>query len=250
MLIPTRIQLEAEVRTLVVLGDPHGDLAGVEQILAREDAPGVAWFCVGDVVGRADGPTCSRLALRLRDRGVHTVRGNHEEWISEAGRMELVDPPEADPMLSFDAADWLRELPSALEVFHAGRGRRIAAVVHSLRDPRWREVEATNAGDLADSLGGPDLVFVGHSHRPRFLLVARRSDLEVRHFDYLQEESISAQIPDRGTLVVDTGSVACPDPSGTHPGTWTREQRRRSGTYAWVDLERNLVELRGISKIG
>ena len=38
------LELPDEVRRLVILGDPHGDLAGLEAVWAREGGEGVALF--------------------------------------------------------------------------------------------------------------------------------------------------------------------------------------------------------------
>jgi predicted phosphodiesterase len=244
------LNLAESVRKLVVLGDPHGALEAVEKILDREAGGDVCFLCVGDVVGRRDGPTCSRLVAFLRDRGVHTVRGNHEEWVSPEGCLELVDSPEDDPRLSPEALQWVRALPAGLEIFHPGLGRRVATVVHSLRDPRWREVDEENARQLAESLGGPDLIFTGHTHRPRFLPVPRRGDVRGICFDFVAKTSCRGEIPEAGSLVVDAGSVGLPDPSDFTPEFWTQEARSHYGTYAWVDLVERRVELRRVFSIG
>lgn len=233
---PERVDLEASVETLVVLGDPHGDLEATERVLEREAGPGVRFLCVGDLVGRRDGPSCSRLAALLEDRGVLTVQGNHEAWVGPGGALLVVEPPEADPHLDARARAWVRGLPASLELFHAGWGRRVAAMVHTLREPGWPDVEARNARRLCDSLGGPDLVLVGHTHRPRFLHVPPRGDVRVQAFDFPASEVLEVPLPGSGHLVIDAGSLGYPDPREIRGEDWPRERRAAHATWARVDL--------------
>jgi predicted phosphodiesterase len=239
-----RVELDATVTRLVALGDPHGDLAGVEAILAAEDGPGVAWLCVGDVVGRADGPSCSRLALWLRDRGVHTVEGNHDAWSTPRGEVAIPGDASGDMALDPEAVAWLAELPAEMEVFHPAHGGRVAAMVHAYRDPRYRDVDAHNARELVDQLGGPRVVLVGHTHYPRILRLGRRADrAEVESLDFLHFQEISAEIPERDTLILDAGSVADP-----RYGDVSGAERRAYASYAVVDLAAGTASVRSLRK--
>lgn len=238
------LDLDPTVTRLVVLGDPHGDLAGVEAVLAAEDGPGVAWLCVGDVIGRADGATCSRMTRLLRDRGVATVEGNHEAWSLPTGQVAIPPRGPADLTLDADALAWMAALPEELEVFHPGHGGRVAAMVHAHRDPGYRDVDAANARRLVDRLGGPRVLIVGHSHQPRVLRLAPGARLpEIEGLDFRIRAEVTAPIPEEGTLILDAGSVADP-----RFGPVPARERQAYASYAVVDLAAGVGAVRALRK--
>jgi predicted phosphodiesterase len=246
---PTRahLSLAPTVTRLVALGDPHGDLAGVEAVFAAEDGPGVAWFCVGDVVGSADGPTSSRLVVWMRDRGVHTVEGNHEDWALPTGHLAVLDDRHADPELTPQARNWIAGLPREMEISHPGHPGLRVAMAHAHRDPRWRNVEAFDVKRLVDHMGGPRVLLVGHTHRARILRLPEHSARATSQvLDFRTTPEITAPIPLDGTLTLDAGSIAAP---------WLgnrvyvpRAERRAYGTYAVLDLATGTAHVRAIRK--
>ena len=75
------LRLPADVNRLVVLGDPHGDLIGLELVLAKEGKPGTAFASAGDNVGYADGKVLSFMCQLLEERKTLrvTIQRMHEK---------------------------------------------------------------------------------------------------------------------------------------------------------------------------
>jgi hypothetical protein len=99
-----------------VFSDVHGNLPGLEAILAGIDRRGLADVsCLGDLVGY--GPFPSEVAALVRDRGIPTLMGNYDQGIGFAAgesAVEFVRVPydyerleqalaETDLITSFDA---------------------------------------------------------------------------------------------------------------------------------------------------
>jgi putative phosphoesterase len=63
-----------------IISDIHGDYAALETVLDRLQKVHHAEqvLCAGDLVGR--GPDPERVVQTIRERGIPTVRGNHDEW--------------------------------------------------------------------------------------------------------------------------------------------------------------------------
>lgn len=238
------VDLPATTTRLVVLGDPHGDLAGLDGVLAREGGADVAFFSVGDNVGYAGGPTSSELCRRLRDRGVRSVSGNHEEWMRDDGSLAIVSVPGLPRTLETDALAWCAQLPFRLRV-RAGAAPDLAiAVVHTIveegKRPRWDYVSAENANVVAD-VESADVVFVGHSHGPAIYVVARNGSVEARRLDLDADAPVRVKLARGSRTVVDAGSLARP---GYHP----EPGRFDRATYAVLDLSARTLSLHVFSK--
>src|SRR5664280_1079021 len=68
---------------LAVFSDVHGNLPGLEAILADIEARSVAQtLCLGDLVGY--GPFPNEVAALIRDRGIPTLMGNYDQGIGFA----------------------------------------------------------------------------------------------------------------------------------------------------------------------
>src|SRR5664279_5097999 len=68
---------------LAVFSDVHGNLPGLEAILADIEARSVPrTLCLGDLVGY--GPFPNEVAGRIRDLGIPTVMGNYDQGIGFA----------------------------------------------------------------------------------------------------------------------------------------------------------------------
>ena len=68
---------------IAVFSDVHGDLPGLEAILADVDQRGVPTvICLGDLVGY--GPFPNEVAALLRERAIPTVMGNYDQGIGFA----------------------------------------------------------------------------------------------------------------------------------------------------------------------
>ena len=247
---------------LVVLGDPHGDLDGLETVLAREDRPGTVIVSVGDNIGYADGPTSSEFCRRLAERDIKSVYGNHEAWMDEGGRLFIVNDRGAPRQVSAEAFAWCRSLPFRLHVTH--HGLKIS-VVHTLTNAAepvtweipldhptlratievseplgWDYVSNANADILADAEHA-DIVFVGHSHGPAIYVVPRETSTKVHRPDLRSDRPLLVSVSENHRYVVDAGSLARP---GFHPepGCFDR------ASYAALDFKSRTLELHSVEK--
>lgn len=141
-----------------MIGDIHGRSDLLDGLLARlGDLPIV---CAGDLCDR--GPDTSGVISRLIERGAHSVRGNHEEWLIRwvqgegfddfalspaMGGAATLESYGVDPMASVGDIEawfrrvplshrrWLSDLPLAIDL-QVGSDRYW--VVHAGLPPRFR----------------------------------------------------------------------------------------------------------------
>ncbi|MDX1991350.1 MAG: YfcE family phosphodiesterase [bacterium] len=141
-----------------ILSDIHGDFSALETVLQRLDQHHMVdqILCAGDLVGR--GPEQNRVVEVFRQRGIPTVRGNHDEWVYG---------------LSNENTDYLRNLPldwrgtvHGLKVFmcHGKPGNNLWGLY---RD----HVSDTLLNMMLESLQA-DVLITGHTHVPMFIRVA------------------------------------------------------------------------------
>lgn len=230
------LDLGPATRRLVALGDPHGDLLGLDEVFAREDGPGVAYVSVGDNVGYADGATSSHLVAMLQQRGIPSVAGNHEEGTGDDGRLEH-KPFGLPPAVTAEALAWLRALPRRLRVSAPARPDARIVVVHSL--PGWGYVKPESAERLLD-VEEADVVICGHTHRAAVYAVSR-DGVEVSWLSLRRKTPLRVPWRPGVRYVVDAGSLG--RPAGRRGGP----QFERS-SYAVVDLAAGAFELHAVDK--
>jgi predicted phosphodiesterase len=153
-----------------VIGDAHAEDALLETALAYFEQHGVSTvLAVGDVV---DGyGSASRTCEILAERGVLTVRGNHDRWLVGGTQPDVL--PLTDPgTLSHRAWAFLRDLPATLEL-ETPVG--LLLLCHGLGPNDMAKVVPTDEGVALESNGelqslivaGHHAVIVnGHTHRP------------------------------------------------------------------------------------
>jgi putative phosphoesterase len=155
---------------LGLISDIHGDPVALELAWSHLMLLGADRIvCAGDLVGY--GPFPDRVVAFLRDRGIPSVRGNHDRWALERGRGVKDEFGGGTP--SDETLDYLAALPFDLQV---ADGRTIGVIVHG--SPR-SDMEFVNRsthvpevlqGDLAEL--GCELLVVGHTHRPMWFRCA------------------------------------------------------------------------------
>ena len=231
------LHLPAHVTRIVVLGDPHGDIVGLEEVLAREHGPHVAVLSAGDNVGYADAVVSSNLIAALAARGIRSVTGNHEAW-SEAGQLFL-SPPGAPRQLTPEAWAWCQALPYRIRIIaDAMPGLRLH-LVHSFSD--WSYVEADSAERLAD-IEQADVIFCGHTHKAAVHVIQRGARKpKVKRLDARSKKGIDVRWEPGARYVVDAGSLGRPTVARLGPVL-------ERGTYAVFDLVTRTIELRAIDK--
>lgn len=231
------LRLPAQVTRLVVLGDPHGDIIGLEEVLSREAGPHVAVISAGDNIGYADAVVSSQFVALLAARGIRSVLGNHEVCAAE-GEL-LLNPPGAPRRLTPEAQAWCQALPYRLDVVaDALPGLRLR-VVHTFED--WSYVDADSAERLAD-IEAADVVFCGHTHKPAVYVIERGARRpKPRRLDARSKRGIDVRWSPGARYVVDAGSLGRP----TVPRVGPCLER---GTYAAFDLVTRTIELRSVDK--
>lgn len=238
----TTLELPAEVWRIVVLGDPHGDLIGLELALARETRADTLIVSSGDNIGYADGPVSSYLCQVLEERGIPSVVGNHEAWSQEGS--VFLSPPGFPKALTEQALAWTLALPTRIRVQAAARPGLRISITHSL--PNWAYARAKDARRFLD-LEEADLVLCGHTHRPGvFSLGPRARNATSKRYDPRAKNPLRVELKPNTRLVVDSGSLARPSSPrrGAQPGGPCLE----FGTYAVLDLRAGVVELRSVDK--
>lgn len=140
-----------------IISDIHGDYAALENALDRlTNYHGVEQIlCAGDLVGR--GPEPERVVQLIRERGIPTVRGNHDEWsygLSQESKQYLKSLP----------MDWRGEVGEhKIFMCHGKPGNNLWGLY---RD----HISDTLLNMMLGSLGATVLI-TGHTHMPLFARV-------------------------------------------------------------------------------
>jgi diadenosine tetraphosphatase ApaH/serine/threonine PP2A family protein phosphatase len=190
---------------LAILSDIHSNLDALDAVTADLDAAGVDnVVCLGDVVGYAAYP--DQCISRIRQRGWHTVLGNHDDALDNAPAKEQMNDVanagirHAEEEVSADNRAWLSSLPMKLPRTHAVFTH--ASLDSSEEWPYLIDVESALLHFLAQQI---PLCFVGHTHRPMVINWQRTTKLDVM----IPNED---QIPllRTGKTTVNVGSVGQP----------------------------------------
>ncbi len=140
-----------------LISDIHGDFRALERAIHRlgkvhqvDDI-----LCAGDLIGR--GPAQDAVVTMIRERGIPTVRGNHDEWVYDT---------------STENADFLKNLP--LHWRGNYRGMRLFMTHGKPKNNLWGlyrdHVSNTLANMMLDSLKA-DVLITGHTHVPMYIRV-------------------------------------------------------------------------------
>ncbi|WP_165219736.1 metallophosphoesterase family protein [Aquisphaera insulae] len=149
---------------LGILSDIHGDFSALELAWAHLITMGVdRILCAGDVVGY--GPFPDRVVDFLKERGIPSVRGNHDRWALERGPGASCRFGGGTP--SDESLEYLSGLPGDLVVEIGGK---VVVVVHGSprSDMEFVSRETHPPGVLDRYLRELDceVLIVGHTHRP------------------------------------------------------------------------------------
>lgn len=142
-----------------ILSDIHGDYTALESALNRLDTYHRVdqILCAGDLVGR--GPQPDKVVQLIRERGIPTVRGNHDEWsfgLSAENKSYLKDLP----------LEWRMEYEGrTLFMCHGKPGNNLWGLY---RD----HISNTLLNMMLVSLNA-DVLITGHTHVPLFVNVKR-----------------------------------------------------------------------------
>ncbi len=206
-----------------VIADIHANLEALRVVL--EDAKKqncTHYVCLGDVVGyNANPKECLDI---IRDTGMPSVKGNHDEYCSSETNLEGFNPHAAEAIqwtrqqLTEEDRQWLKELKYI---------RLVASfqVVHATLDgpQRWGYVFDRLAAAASFTYQNTAVCFFGHTHVP----VAFIRDSVVRGGTYSK-----FKIEPGRKYFVNVGSVG--QPRDGNP----------KAAYAIYDMDEGSVELR------
>lgn len=160
---------------LALFSDIHGDLAGLNAVLAQVERLGGAdaIYALGDLIGV--GPAAGSVLDRLVERQVRMLRGNWEDMILDLpAHLHRIDKPwlatpavaAARADLSEDHLALLRELPVDVALEPA-RGRRVW-LCHAAPGNPWSMTCRPDVPleTLREAYGGTsaEVVVYGHNH--------------------------------------------------------------------------------------
>ncbi len=213
-----------------VLGDIHGNLSALEEVLRCMDREGVGrLLSVGDVVGYGAAPReCIQI---LRERQVVVVLGNHD-----AACVDRLDASTFNNyaraavhwtkgVLTREDRSWIEKLPMTVHLEHC-------SVAHgTLHRPELYDYiqSTTDADPSLDEMPLP-VCFVGHSHVPVALL--RMRDDPTRTF-YTKDPVVDTD--DAHRALINVGSVGQP-----------RDEDPRAA-YAVFDTEAGSVHIHRVT---
>ncbi len=140
-----------------IISDVHGDYSALETALHRLETYHHVdqVLCAGDLVGR--GPQPDKVVQLIRERGIATVRGNHDEWsygLSAENKNYLKELP----------LEWRGELGEcSVFMCHGKPGNNLWGLY---RD----HISNTLLNMMLVSLG-VDVLITGHTHVPLYVRV-------------------------------------------------------------------------------
>jgi len=155
---------------LGLISDLHGNPLALDAVLAELDRAGVDQLvCLGDI---APGPHPVETVRRIREVGCPVVLGNWDAWLVDG--VPPLPPPAGDKLgeqgewwsaqLADDERDYLRSLPSAVEIAVGGA---TVLCVHGSPRANTEDIHATTPDEtLAAMLDGhePLVLATGHTH--------------------------------------------------------------------------------------
>jgi len=155
---------------IAIISDIHGNVEALESVLQDIAGAGCAkTYCLGDVVGY--GPTPNEACARVRELGIETIQGNHDEAVGlDIPLQEALLSPLAyksllwtRKVLAPDHRRWLNQLPRSIRIPELN-----ACLFHASpkRPERWEYITSRyQAWDVLEDQN-ETLCFIGHTHQP------------------------------------------------------------------------------------
>jgi len=167
-----------------IIGDIHGDLAGYEAAMRLLTLQGVERvICAGDIVDR--GSDADAIVADMQQRGIPSVRGNHEVTIAKRKEMYRKDPPDLQEglrrigrIVTAETLAYIEALPETLRftiegvrllVAHGTPYSDVTGVFPDSRTALFRRLDREYGGET-------DVLILGHTHMP---MVAQTSQLRI-----------------------------------------------------------------------
>ncbi len=159
------------MRKLAILADIHGNVPALEAVLDDVAGQGVDEVLVGgDLVGR--GPEGSAVVHRIRELGLASIGGNHEDYLLAFKRGEIPDLWRTSR--EWAAARWMAaelddEAAAFVEALPFSLGREGLRLVHGRPDTNRDGIGSWTSDDELLSLQSQveeDVLVCAHTHRP------------------------------------------------------------------------------------
>lgn len=220
-----------------VISDIHGNLEGLEAVLADVPEEVEHIYCLGDVIGYGANPNeCCEL---VRERGMPTITGNHDLAVVDLGTdLNWFNPVAAA------AVRWTRErLTDENTGFLRSRPRTMqegeSLFVHgSVRDPDEYIVDGDTAAENLAVLKSdyPDvrLCFFGHTHVKAIAPSPNGPATEARALD----------LGSNGPYLVNPGSVGQPRDGDTFASYVLAEGTNVTYHFVEYDIEKAQAKIR------
>ncbi len=190
---------------LAVLSDIHSNLHALDAVCADIDRLGVEnVVCLGDISGYAAFP--DECISRVRERGWHTVLGNHDAAVGNPQALEEMNDTAgagirwSEENVSPGNRSWLSSLPTRFSRTH-----EIFTHASLFAPSEWHYIMDIESALLHFLRQRIPLCFVGHTHRPMILSWQRSAGLEA----YVPGSGL-IPLPSRGKSTVNVGSVGQP----------------------------------------
>ena len=206
-----------------IIADIHGNLEAFNVVLADiKEQKCTHYACVGDVVGYGANPKeCLKI---VRDLGMPTVKGNHDEYCSMDEQLDGFNPHAAEAVmwtrgqLTAEERQWLKDLKYFRLVTSF-------SMVHATLDgpQRWGYVFDKLAAAASFTYQNTGVCFFGHTHVP----VTFVRDRDVRGGTYSKFKVDPAK-----KYFVNVGSVG--QPRDNNP----------KAAYVVYDMDEATIELR------
>lgn len=234
------LKLPETIKRVILLGDPHGDLEALKQVLALESNENTTFISVGDNIGYQDGPTSSQFVEYLIEKKIPSVYGNHEEWMRPDKRLFL--PSNWPNELTDLAFEWCKNLPLKIRIQSSLASHYTFTVQHSITDGcgDWDWLSHNNLKAFFKQVGG-NVVLTGHSHQPQVHIMGSLGSLvDVPHtipFDEIDKFENGLKLKSHNKYVLDAGSLsrASHVPAG-------------HGSYGILDLEHQTLGLKSFKR--
>lgn len=232
-------KLGPEIERIVFLGDPHGDVAALERVLAIESAPNTVFISVGDNIGYATAMKCSTLIGILKEKNIRSVWGNHEHWSGNDGTLFMMREPGNSKKLAPGAVEFCKSLPRKIKIESDYLPGVNINVQHSIFDKKTEEWDWITPDNVKDFVFG-DIVVTGHSHKLGLHIISKTTPkLPVVTRIYDNTGSNSQVIHPNQRYVLDSGSLARAD--GEYPDF-------KIGTYSVINLKDKILEIKSFNK--
>jgi len=230
------IRLPQNIKRLILLGDPHGDLESLKLVYNLENNSETAFFSMGDNIGYFDGEKSSQLVAFLMEKGILSVFGNHEEWLRPTGELFLP----RNTSLTFPAFDWCKNLPLRIRIDSPLAPQLSFTIQHSFyNEGNWDWLSDDNLVDFFKEVPG-NIILTGHSHQPKIHLLSSIGKLtNLAHTLTLEDIANQSGLKIKADVkyVLDSGSLS----RASHVP-------RNHGSYGVVDLQQQILNLKIFDK--